>query len=245
MMRRTAIITHLILALVLLPEAVSAVDDMEMLQKELAALSARIERLQDISEVGKMPAYYSYYVDKAQWRSVANLFAEDGLLEIGGRGVFTGRERAFEYLRVGLGPIGPRDGILIDHQNFQPLVTVHEDGKTAEVRAIAFVMSSGGWGHNYYENDYIKEDGVWKIKHLHGPFNMYSSYSIGWVDNIIPNTYPDKFLPPPDLPPTVMYLAYPNYYVEPYHYPNPVTGKPMPPHDPAAGGMAYGKRASK
>ena len=229
----------------LLPSAVAAADDLQSLRGELNALSIRIERLQDISDVGKMPAYYSYYVDKAQWRSVADLFAKDGTLEIGGRGVFLGRERAFEYLVTGLGPIGPRDGILIDHQNFQPLVTIHADGKTAEVRAIAFVMSSGGWGHNYYENDYIKEDGVWKIKKLHGPFNMYASYSIGWVDKTIPNTYPEKFLPPPDLPPTVLYLDYPNYYVEPFHFLNPVTGKPMPPHDPAAGGMAYGRKTSE
>ena len=221
-MRSKISIALCFLVLGLLPAVPAAADDLEALYGELDALSARIERLQDISDVGKMPAYYSYYVDKAQWRSVADLFAEDGTLEIGGRGVFLGRERAFEYLVTGLGPIGPRDGILIDHQNFQPLVTIHADGKTAEVRAIAFVMSSGGWGHNYYENDYIKENGIWKIKKLHGPFNMYASYSIGWVDKTIPNTYPEKFLPPPDLPPTVLYLDYPNYYVEPYHYPNPL-----------------------
>lgn len=242
-MRLNVVLVLYSLILALIPPAVPAADDLEALRDELAALSARIERLQDVSEVGKMPAYYSYYVDKAQWRSVADLFAEDGTLEIGGRGVFLGRERAFEYLVTGLGPIGPRDGLLIDHQNFQPLVTVHEDGRTAEVRAIAFVMSSGGWGHNYYENDYIKEDGVWKIKKLHGPFNMYSSYGIGWVDKTITNTFPEKFPPPPDLPPTVIYLTYPSYYVEPFHYPNPVTGKPMPPHDPRAGGMAYGRGA--
>jgi SnoaL-like domain len=231
-----------VLCLLLAPAVVMA-GEMEELTADLMALSARIERLQDISEVGKMPAYYSYYVDKAQWRSVADLFTADGTLEIGGRGVFTGRERAFEYLVTGLGPIGPRDGIIIDHQNLQPLVTIHEDGKTAEVRAIAFVMGGGGWGHVYYENDYIKEDGVWKIKKLHGPFNMYSSYDIGWVDKTTTNTFPEKFLPPPDLPPMVIYLTYPNYYIEPFHYPNPVTGEPMPAPDPAAGGVAYGKKA--
>ena len=35
-------------------------------------------------------------------------------------------------------------------------------------------MSSGGWGHNYYEDDFVKENGVWKFKKLHGPFNMYA-----------------------------------------------------------------------
>ena len=60
-------------------------------------------------------------------------------------------------------------------------------------------------------------------------------------DDVIINTFPEKWPPYPDLPPTVMYLAYPSYYVEPFHYPNPVTGNPMPPPDPKAGGMAFGK----
>lgn len=214
--------------------------ELKTIEKELDALSERIDRLQDLSEVENIPRYYSYYVDKGQWRSVADLFAESGTLEIGGRGVFLGRERAFEYLNVGFNGIGVKPGLLVDHQNFQPLVTIHPDGKTAEARATAVVMAIGGWGHVYYENDYVKEDGVWKMSKLHAPFNMYSSYGIGWLDKTTLNTYPEKFLPPPDLPPSIMYLTFPNYYVEPYHYTNPVTGNPMPPHDPAAGGAAYG-----
>ena len=214
---------------------------LQALEDRLIAVSERIEHQQDITEVEILQRAYGYYVDKSQWRSLSELWSEDGTLEIGGRGVFLGRNRVFEYMTVGLGPIGPRNGLLVDHQQFQSIVTVNPDGVTAENRSIAFVMSNGGWGHVYYENDYIKEDGVWKFEALHGPFNMYSGYRIGWLDDIILNTYPEKFDPPPDLPPSVIYLAYPNYYVEPYHYPNPVTGEPMPPHDPAAGGAAFGR----
>lgn len=215
--------------------------DLQALETELSALGARIERLDDMTEVEIVQNAYGYYVDKAQWRSVANLFGPESTLEIGGKGVFIGTDRVFEYMTVGLGPIGPRENSLIDHQQFQCLPTVHEDGVSAEQRCIAFVMSSGGWGHVYYENDYEKVDGVWRFKALHGPFNMYSGYEKGWLDDVIINTFPEKWPPYPDLPPTVMYLAYPSYYAEPFHYPNPVTGKPMPPPDPKAGGMAFGR----
>jgi hypothetical protein len=215
--------------------------DLQALEAELNTLGTRIEKLEDLTEVEIVQNAYGYYVDKAQWRSVANLFGPESTLEIGGKGVFIGTERVFEYMTVGLGPIGPRDNSLIDHQQFQCLPTVHEDGVSAEQRCIAFVMSSGGWGHVYYENDYEKVDGVWRMKALHGPFNMYSGYKLGWLDDVIINTFPEKWPPYPDLPPTVMYLAYPSYYVEPFHYPNPVTGKPMPPPDPRAGGMAFGR----
>ena len=215
--------------------------DLQALEKQLNDVGTRIQRLQDLTEVEIVQHAYGYYVDKAQWRSLADLFAEDATLEIGGKGVFTGKARVFEYMTVGLGPIGPRDGSLIDHQQFQCLPTIHDDGVTAEARCIAFVMSSGGWGHVYYEDDYIKENGVWKFKKLHGPFNMYSGYKLGWVDNVIVNTFPEKFPPWPDLPPTIVYLAYPSYYIEPFHYPNPVTGKPMPAPSPRAGGTAFGR----
>jgi hypothetical protein len=231
-----------LLAALYLP-AVFAADSpaLQSLEKQLTAVGERITRLQDLTDIEIVQNAYGYYVDKAQWRSLADLFDDDATLEIGGKGIFTGKARVFEYMTVGLGPIGPRDNSLIDHQQFQCLPTVHADGVTGEARCIAFVMSSGGWGHVYYEDDFIKENGVWKFKKLHAPFNMYAGYKLGWVDQVTINTFPEKFPPWPDLPPSVLYLAYPSYYVEPFHYPNPVTGKPAPPPSPRAGGQAFGR----
>lgn len=215
--------------------------DLAAIEKDLAALGPRIERLDDLHEVEIVQHSYGYYVDKAQWKSLRDLFADDATLEIGGKGVFLGKARVHEYMSVGMGAPGPRDGLLIDHQQFQCLPTIMEDGVTARARCIAFVMSSGGWGHNYYEDVFVKEGGVWKFKTLRGPFNMYSGYRQGWVDNVTVNTYPEKFPPYPDLPPTVIYLTYPSYYAEPFHYPNPVTGRTAPKPSPRAGGEAFGR----
>ena len=52
---------------------------------------------------------------------------------------------------------------------------------------------------------------------------------------------PEKWPPWPDLPPTVVYLSYPNFYVEPFDYPNPVTGEVAPPPSPRAGGLDFGR----
>jgi hypothetical protein len=218
--------------------------DIKAIEKQLAGLGDRITRLQDLVDVEIVQDAYGYYVDKGQWRSISELFADDSTLEIGGKGVFLGKSRVYDYMLIGMGggkQTGPRDGSLIDHQQFQCLPTIMEDGVTAKARCIAFVMSSGGWGHNYYENTYKKINGVWTLQKLHGPFNMYSGYAKGWVDSVIVNTFPEKFEPYPDLPPTVIYLTYPSYYVDPFHYPNPVTGKPMPAPSPKAGGMAFGR----
>jgi hypothetical protein len=237
---------RLMLAIALVAFAASAARAQEAaelkgIEQQLNGLGDRIQRLQDLTEIEIVQDAYGYFVDKAQWHYLADLFADDATLEIGGKGVFLGRARVFEYMHVGLGPIGPRDGSLIDHQQFQCLPTINADGVTAQIRCIAFVMSSGGWGHNYYEDRFVKINGVWQFQKLRGPFNMYSGYKVGWLDNTILNTYPEKWPPWPDLPPTVIYLTYPNYYVEPFHYPNPVTGKPMPPPSPRAGGEAFGR----
>ena len=216
-------------------------NELQQLEQELNSLGTRITRLQDLNDVQIVQHAYGYFVDKAQWHGLAELFDDDATLEIGGKGVFLGKQRVFEYMQTGMGPIGPRDNSLIDHQQFQCLPTIHEDGLTAEQRCIAFVMSSGGWGHVYYEDDYVKENGKWKVKKLHAPFNMYANYKEGWIDHVTINTFPEKFKPWPDLPPTVMYLMYPSYYAEPFHYPNPVTGKAAPAPSPRAGGEAFGR----
>ncbi len=205
---------------------------------QVQELGRRIGLLQDHDAIEKVQRAYGYYVDKAEWPDVADLYQEHGTLEIGGRGIFLGKKRALEYLVTGLGPIGPHEGVIINHQQFQGIVDVAPDGNTGKGRWTAFVMGVGGWGDCYYENEYVKENGIWKIKKLQASFNMYTSYKDGWAFSATPNTRPDSFLPPPDLPPSRIYLTYPSFYVEPFHYPNPVTGRPMPRINPAAGGAA-------
>ena len=190
----------------------------------LTDLDRRITRLEDANAIERVQRTYGYFVDKAQWTRLSELFTDDATLEIGGRGVFVGRTRVLEYMQKAFGPDGIKEGSIINHMQFQPIADVDPDGLHGHQRMRAFVMSNFGWGIPLYENEYRKENGIWKISKLHGPFTMYSSWE-GWAKSATPNTRPDSFDPPPDLPPTVVYLTYPSYYIVPYHYPNPVTGK--------------------
>ncbi len=218
--------------------------DLKALESSANALAHRVELLKDHDAIEKLQRAYGYYVDKAQWPDIADEFAPSGTYEIGGRGIFVGPKRVLEYLVTGLGPIGvsARTAQVLNHQQFQGIVDVAPDGKTAKGRWTAFVMGGAphyaGWGDCLYENTYVKENGVWMFEHVRATFTMYSPYKGGWIDHAVPNTRPDSFAPPPDLPPTQVYLTYPSFYVIPYHYPNPVTGKPAPPPNPAAGGVA-------
>jgi hypothetical protein len=223
--------------------AARAQDDPKALMAELDALDKRVTRLEDANAVEKLQRAYGYFVDKAQWTELSKLFAKDATLEIGGRGVFVGQDHVLDYMHGAFGPDGIKEGQIINHMQFQAIADIDPDGVHAKQRMRAFVMSNGGWGLPLYENEYVKEGGVWKIKLLHGPFTMYTSWD-GWQKSATPNTRPDSFGEPPDLPPTVVYLTYPSYYIVPFHYPNPVTGKPWKPGTQEAGAYASPSQVS-
>jgi hypothetical protein len=200
----------------------------QSISERLDALDKRITRLEDMNAIERLQRTYGYFVDKGQWTQLSELFADDATLEIGGKGIFLGKPRVLEYMQVAFGPDGAKEGVLANHMQFQPIPDISADGQTGWIRSRAYVMSLGGWGLPLYENEYRKENGVWKISRLTGPFTMYTSWD-GWGKNAMNNTWPDKFDPPPDLPPSTVYLTYPAYYIVPFHYPNPVTGNVFKP----------------
>ena len=204
---------------------------------KLDALEARITRLEDMNQIEILQRTYGYFVDKSQWTLLSELFTDDATLEIGGKGLFLGKRRVLEYMQTAFGKDGAKEGSLANHMQFQSIPDISPDGKTGWIRSRAYVMSIGGWGLPLYENEYRKENGVWKISRLSGPFTMYTNWD-GWGKNALNNTWPDKFDPPPDLPPTTVYLTYPAYYIIPFHFPNPVTGKAFRPEMAQAGAYA-------
>jgi len=212
------------------PAAPAAANDARLaaLRERVKAAEQRITRLEDERAIENLQRTYGYFVDKALWKQTADLFAEDGTLEIGGRGVFVGKARVLAYL-TWLAPQGLTYGKLFNHIQLQPIITVAPDGLTAKGRwrflaEVGDYQKSSRWGLGTYENEYVKQNGVWKIKTLHAYFRMYTEYAQGWGKSAVPNTHPEKDLPP-DRPPTVRYETYPATFIPPYHYPNPVTGK--------------------
>jgi hypothetical protein len=206
--------------------------------ERLDKLDARITRLEDLNQIERVQRTYGYFVDKSQWKQLAELFTDDATLEIGGKGIFLGKDRVLEYMQTAFGKDGVKPGMLANHMQFEPIPDVSPDGKTGWIRSRAFVMSLGGWGLPLYENEYRKgADGKWRISRLTGPFTMYTNWD-GWGKWAMNNTWPDKFDPPPDLPPSVVYLTYPAYYIIPFHYPNPVTGKALLPDRGEVGAYA-------
>jgi hypothetical protein len=197
----------------------------EMLGTQLADLVGRAQRLSDEIEVTNLQHSYGYYLDRKMWDDVADLFATDGTMEIGLQGVYVGPKS----IRRGLGQAGLVEGELNDHVHLQTIVTVMPDG-TARARGtdIGMTGTTGGkalWTQSIYENEFVKQGGVWKFKAMHVYPRFIVDAEQGWGKDAQPAPGPSKEFPP-DRPPTESYEIFPRFHIAPFHYDHPVTGRP-------------------
>ena len=190
-------------------------------------LARRAARLNDQAEVTNLQDTYGYAVDRKLWDQVVDLFAGNGTLELGLQGVYVGKA-SIRHALDQFGPQGIRNGELNDHVYLQTLVSVAPDGGTAKARGVEVIMSSTSGGElseGVFENTFVKENGNWEIQSVHFYPRMIVDAAAGWAKSAKPAPGPSKEFPP-DRPPTISYEIYPKFAVAPFHFDNPVTGKP-------------------
>ena len=193
------------------------------------ALAHRAQRLHDEQQIENLQRIYGYYLDRAQWDQLADLFADDGTIEIAQQGVYVGKQRVRAYLGT-LGPAGLEPGWLNDHIQLQPIVTVSSDGLRARIRSREFSMTGrvggkGQWSEGIYENQFVKEGGAWKFVAVRFYPTFITDYDQGWARDAQPAPGPVASLSP-DRPPTERYEIFPKAHIPAFHYDNPVTGLP-------------------
>ena len=225
-----------------------APQDISSLEARLAVLETRVTRLDDVNAIRRLHNLYGYYIDKCLYRETVDLFADDGEVRFFG-GIYRGKagvarlyvERFQKNFTNGLN--GPVDGFLLDHMQMQDVIDVAPDGKTALGRFRAFMTAGrhkdhGGprqwWEGGLYENEYVKDGGVWKIKVLNYMPQWHADFETGWAHTrpaYLP--FPSKTLAEGDpLGPDELIKdawLWPDHKVVPFHCPHPVTGQPITP----------------
>jgi hypothetical protein len=214
----------------LAPLAPSAVLAQSSPEARVAAYAQRVARLEDQDAVENLQATFGFYFDKGLWSDAADLFARSASFEYGQSGVYITQERIRKALLL-FGPEGLAQGYLNNHMMLQAIITVADDGKTATGRFQGPMMlaepgQNGVWGVGIYENEYVKEGGVWKFARFHFYPTAMTDYDRGWARSNLPMKGPSA-LYPPDKPPTVVYRTLPGNYIPPFSYKHPVTGKPI------------------
>lgn len=230
----------------------SSDDQLKALQKKVEELSRQVGILQDEQAIRKLHHIYGYYLDKCIYNEVVDLFAEECEVRFM-RGVFKGRDgvrrlyiERFQQ-RFTQGKNGPIFGFLLDHPQMQDVVDVAPDGNTARARfralmqagvhesaagaAVAGFLPRQWWEGGLYENEYVKEDDVWKIKVLNYRPVYHATFEHGWTytkPQFVPfynedNLYPKDPIGPDEIDNTP--VLWPDTDVLPFHYSHPVTGK--------------------
>jgi hypothetical protein len=221
--------------------------DLAGLAAAFEVLSRRVGRLEDVNAIRKVHYSYGYFIDYNRPEDVANLFAHDGEV-IFLSGIYRGHEGVLRLYKTWFqtlfteGKPGPIDGFLLDHFQMQDVITVADDGLTAKGRFRGLLMGGNHETRDYrpeglpeqfyeagiYENDYVKENGVWKIKRLDYILQWQAEYDFGWsrtVSHLQPaaTTFPENPLGPDELLPEVR-QTWPHRSAVPFHFAHPVVG---------------------
>ena len=215
---------------------------------ELKAARHAIGLLEDKNEIERLQYIYGFLIDNRMFREMADLFADEGAwIEIGERGRYYGKENIHRFLLEVLG--GGRWGLarneVINHVQQQLLITVDEDRRHAHARARAEVQGNSPpdtptflFADGIYENDYVKEDGRWKIQGIRVTMTFYAALERAKI--WFPSAPPSADVPP-DAPsqPVVERLG---RQFNAFRTPHPVTGAPLslPVSDPAQGDAGGG-----
>jgi ketosteroid isomerase-like protein len=216
------------------PEAAASLQPVpdSQLNPEATTLDRELTHLEDTDAIENLQNAYGYYRDKWQWDDAAKLFAANGTREVGQRGVYIGREHVRRSFDLD-GPAGLRQGEVAEHFLYQHVIHVSDDGKTARARVRELTLA-GAFGKRaevggeVAENTYVKDHGIWKIQSEHQYTTFWADYTKGWSQGYMPVAGRSDLIPP-DKPPTETYSAFPDYYIPPFHYPNPVSGRPITP----------------
>jgi hypothetical protein len=210
----------------------------QLLEARLAALQREVELIEDRKAIERLQQRWGHYVSEGLATEAAALFSASptASIEYAQQGVYLGRARIEAFLKVAAS-LAP--GELRETPVMQPVINIAADGRHARGRWRSLVLGGqhgqdGRWQEGPFENEYVKEDGVWKIARLHWYTTVNGSYDKGWHLEAYPIAGPLRALPP-DRPPSVVYESFPSFFLPPFHFLHPVTGKPVAWDTPPSG----------
>jgi hypothetical protein len=219
-------------------------DEIAALKAQVAELTRRAGILEDTQAIRTLHFKYGYYMDKWLFPEIVDLFAEDGEMYFL-NGIFKGKQGIRRMFGDGFGISGPTCGVLTDHLQVQDIVDVASDRMTAKGRFRVFLMGgihesnkgvfgipSQFWEGGVYENLYVQENGIWKIKLLNYNLAWQAEYEKGWGHSAVKllmvspftKTFPEDPRGPDELK-TEPFRFWPESYLVPFHYAHPVTGR--------------------
>ena len=143
--------------------------DLSLLQQRVDRLEVLTQRVEAISAIKRLQHAYGHYAELGLWHDFADLFADSGIGHYAQGNLDREGIRTLFLKDVGGGQVGLKDGRIYPHISMQPVITLAPDGRSAKGRWHIMAMLGGyqttaSWAGGIYENEYVLERGVWKMK---------------------------------------------------------------------------------
>ena len=143
------------------------------LQQRIDRLDTSVQAAEGVRAIKRLHYSYAHYLESGLWNDLADLFTQNAAGEFP-TGSVKGSENLRQYFmqQAGRTSLGLAEGQLNVHLELQPIVTLGADGKTAkaawhEMAMLGQYGTSARWTGGIYENEYVLENGVWKISRIH------------------------------------------------------------------------------
>lgn len=144
----------------------------------IAALEARLRRLEDIEAIRRLKYSYCYHYDRGDFEGFMACFAQDCRVELGLGRRASGRAEVEAMFR--------RSHTMLQfssHMVANPLIDV--EGDTARGTWYLLLPSTRGgealWSQARYDEEYVREDGDWKIRSELVTMFFATPFDKGWV----------------------------------------------------------------
>jgi hypothetical protein len=207
----------------------------EQLEARVIYLEQQLRISRDINEIERLQRAYGYYIEHWISDELTDLFADgtDSAIHLIGLGIFQGKDHIRKFFQSNM---GKNPEFLHQVMQTSGIITVDPDGKTAKGRwngfgVLAIPRENGVRQEllgGMYENDYVKQDGIWKIlvaRHIPTYFAFPGQGFVPPERSAVID--PDEVLKmhvEPDVPDNIK-PVYPSSYIHPFHFKHPVTGK--------------------
>lgn len=127
-------------------------------------LEARVRRLEDIEAIKKLKAKYWRCVDRKLWGEIIDVFTKDATADYGQTIKPKGGQAIVQFLKTSLGA----DTVITSHIGQRPEIDLTSESTATGTwwlnDYIVMQPNTRRRGYAFYEDEYIRENGRWKIK---------------------------------------------------------------------------------
>ncbi|MGH7822046.1 MAG: nuclear transport factor 2 family protein [Candidatus Binatia bacterium] len=134
----------------------------------LAELEKRILAIEDVEAIKRLKYRYFRHLDRKEWQELGDCFAPEATVAYGGgRYRYQGRQAILGFLREAL---GKHTGSVTAHHGHHPEIELTDEGSARGAWALYNYMFNEPERRGiriaaYYDDEYVKRDGLWRILH--------------------------------------------------------------------------------